>query len=84
VTDYYRLNGSYVIVCFLNIAKASDSVSHRDLFQKLVELNFRANMVKLLSHWYSSQIVDVCCKLITISCFYTMNEHIKEVFCPHP
>jgi len=48
VIDYYRSNGSYIFVCFLDLSKAFDNVNYSILFKKVVELKCSANMVKLL------------------------------------
>ena len=55
----YQQNGSYVSACFLDLRKAFDMVNHQKLFNKLVNLNFPVNMVKLLIYWYSNQLVNI-------------------------
>lgn len=73
VIDYYRLNGSYVFACFLDLSKAFDSVNHVSLFKKITALKFPANMVKLLIYWYSNQQINVQWKCVVTSSFYMKN-----------
>ena len=59
VINYYQQNGSYyVFACFLDLRKAFNMVNHQQLFNKLVNLNFPVNMVKLLIYWYCNQLVS--------------------------
>jgi hypothetical protein len=73
VVDYYRLNGSYVFASFLDLSKAFDSVNHKTLFNKLTDLKFPANMLKLLIFWYSKQQMNVRWKQIVTDSFCMKN-----------
>ena len=73
VIDYYRLNGSHVFACFLDMSKAFDMVNHNKLFKMLVSLNFPTRMVKLLIYWYSNQMVNVRWKSTITSSFVMRN-----------
>ena len=73
VVDYYRSNGSYVFACFLDLSKAFDSVDHTCLFRQLVKLKLPENVVKLLIHWYTNQLMNVRWKHIQSGSFYMKN-----------
>lgn len=73
VVDYYRHRGSYVFACFLDLSKAFDSVNHKTLFRTVKELNFPANIVKLLVHWYANQEINIRWKSIVTASFYMRN-----------
>ena len=73
VVDYYRSNGSYIFVTFLDLSKAVDSVNHLLLLEKLTDLKFQSNVIKLLAYWYAHQQLNVRWKTVVTSSFYTKN-----------
>jgi hypothetical protein len=56
--DYYTRRGSHVFTCFIDFAKAFDTVSYWKLFLKLLDDNIDKKIVTLLAYWYSNQ--EVC------------------------
>lgn len=73
VIDYYRNHGSYVFACFLDLSKAFDSVNHINLFRTIKDLNFPANVVRLLAYWYANQEINIRWKTIVTNSFYMKN-----------
>ena len=57
----------------LDLSKAFDSVNHRYLFTKLIELNFPANLIKLLASWYANQQINIRWKMIVTDNFHMCN-----------
>ena len=82
IINYYRVNGSYVFACFLDMSKAFDMVNHHKLFEKLVQLKFPRMLVKLLIFWYSTQMVNVRWKS-TVSSSFLMRNGGRVVFSHH-
>jgi Reverse transcriptase (RNA-dependent DNA polymerase) len=77
VIKYYRVNGSYVFACFLDMTKAFDMVNHHKLFDRLVKLKFPRILFKLVIFWYSNQMVNVRWKS-TISSIFVMKNGTRQ------
>ena len=59
IISRYIHNGSSVHGCFLDASKAFDLVDHGILFQKLIDRGLPLAIVRFLSSWYSSQMMQV-------------------------
>ena len=55
IINIYQRLGSSVYLCFFDAPKAFDRINHDTLFQKLVNRNVPAYIVRLLVFWYSHQ-----------------------------
>ena len=58
VFNYINSNSS-VYTCFLDISKAFDSVDHRILIEKLLDMKVPVYFVNLIRSWYCNQHVSV-------------------------
>ena len=58
VFNYINSN-SYVYACFLDISKAFDSVDHKMLIEKLIDIKVPVHFVNLIRSWYCNQHVSV-------------------------
>ena len=54
----------------LDLSNAFDSGGHICLFRQLVKLKLPENVLKLLIHWYSNQLMNVRWKHIQYGGFY--------------
>jgi hypothetical protein len=82
--NYYRKNGSHVLVCMLDLSKAFDSVNHLSLFEKLVALDTPAYLFKLLAKWYVNQQINVRWKTTLADSFLMRNGmHQESILLPY-
>ena len=58
VFNYIKSNTS-VYACFIDISKAFDSVDHKILIEKLIDINIPIYFVGLIKYWYCNQRVSV-------------------------
>ena len=59
IISRYIHSGSSVHGCFLDASKAFDLVDHGLLFQKLIDHGLPLPVVRFLSSWYRSQLMEV-------------------------
>ena len=59
IISRYIHRGSSVHGCFLDASKAFDLVDHGLLFQKLIDRGLPLPIVRFLSSWYRSQLMEV-------------------------
>jgi len=57
--DYYTTRGSHVFCCFVDFSKAFDRVNYWQLFRYLISDGLNIKLVRLLSYWYSHQLMCV-------------------------
>jgi len=57
--DYYTTRGSHVFCCFVDFSKAFDRVNYWKLFSHLISDGVNSKLVRLLSYWYSHQLMCV-------------------------
>ena len=55
IIDYYISQSSPVCICFLDASKAFDRLNHFKLFDKLIDRNLPAIIVRILAVWFSTQ-----------------------------
>jgi len=57
--NYYTTRGSYIFCCFIDFSKAFDRVNYWRLFSKLLSDGVYSELIRLLSYWYSHQMMCV-------------------------
>ena len=57
--DYYTTRGSHVFCCFVDFSKAFDRVNYWKVFSHLISDGVNSKLVRLLSYWYSHQLMCV-------------------------
>ena len=71
--NYYVDRGSHVFACFVDFTKAFDRVNYWKLFNMLVDDRIDVGIVKMLTFWYSHQVVCVNWHGVLSSGFKTGN-----------
>ena len=74
--DYYMRNGSHVFTCFIDFKQAFDSVDYWLLFCRLLDNSSSVACslcVRLLTFWYSHQLMRVRWQGVISSCFSVSN-----------
>ena len=69
--------------CFIEYAKASDSVDHDKLWEILKDMGIQDYLTCLLRNLYAGQEATVSAGHGTIDCFKSGKEYVKAVYC-HP
>ena len=72
-----------IYFCFIDYAKASDSVDHNKLWKILKDMGIPDHLTCLLRNLYAGQKATVRIGHGTIDCFKSGKEYVKAVYC-HP
>lgn len=75
--EHYINRGSHVFACFVDLSKAFDKVNYWKLFNKLLDDNVNASIVRVLAFWYTRQEMCVCWNL-TVSVAFTVSNGTRQ------
>ena len=57
--DYYKRHNTTIFISFIDASKAFDRINHWTLFHILITLSVPVYIVRILSFWYSMQLMKV-------------------------